>query len=566
MKTLTRFLAALVAVCALATPVAAQTVTIRATDASTGADVQRVGDDTNDALRVTLVSPTTVPVSGTVAFSNSTIAVTGTFWQTTQPVSVASLPLPTGAATAAKQPALGTAGTPSSDVISVQGVVGGTTLPVSGTVAATQSGTWTVQPGNTANTTAWLVTGLGGTFPATQSGTWSTRTQDGSGNAITSATRGSERALTVQVVDGSGTQVTSFGGSSSNAAASATGSAVPASASYEGINVGGTLRGWTGLALGSHYTATVAIVDGSGTQVTSFGGSGGTASNFGSAVPATGTAAGWSDGTNMQAPRVFDGDTGAGSQYVPGVILRASGSGGTTEVGTAAAPLQVSLANTAANATAVKVDGSAVTQPVSISGNQAVNLAQVAGATVATGNGTASGAVRVALPTDGTGVVGLNAGSNLVGQVGRKNTFDAVQTVTTTTNFTSLGSGSGWSGGSITTSGCYDIRFRLQTKGSSASNTAYIDWYLASSMNGETTFDDAASSSTDQAFTASNRKNSRYVGSVLLNGTSAVTGSFSALDAFGTLPAVIVPIAINNSGAAASSTAGDHVLKYECVR
>lgn len=34
-----------------------------------------------------------------------------------------------------------------------------------GTQASTQSGTWTVQPGNTANTTAWLVTGTGGTFP-----------------------------------------------------------------------------------------------------------------------------------------------------------------------------------------------------------------------------------------------------------------------------------------------------------------------------------------------------------------------------------------------------------------
>jgi hypothetical protein len=43
----------------------------------------------------------------------------------------------------------------------------GVTQPVSGTVAATQSGTWTVQPGNTANTTAWLVTGTGGTFPVT---------------------------------------------------------------------------------------------------------------------------------------------------------------------------------------------------------------------------------------------------------------------------------------------------------------------------------------------------------------------------------------------------------------
>lgn len=31
----------------------------------------------------------------------------------------------------------------------------------------TQSGTWTVQPGNTPNTTAWLVTGTGGTFPVT---------------------------------------------------------------------------------------------------------------------------------------------------------------------------------------------------------------------------------------------------------------------------------------------------------------------------------------------------------------------------------------------------------------
>lgn len=41
-----------------------------------------------------------------------------------------------------------------------------------GSFAVTQSGTWTVQPGNTANTTAWLVTGTGGTFPATQSGTW----------------------------------------------------------------------------------------------------------------------------------------------------------------------------------------------------------------------------------------------------------------------------------------------------------------------------------------------------------------------------------------------------------
>lgn len=38
--------------------------------------------------------------------------------------------------------------------------------------------------------------------------------RDGSGNALTSSARGSQRALSVQIVDGSGNQVTSFGSSS----------------------------------------------------------------------------------------------------------------------------------------------------------------------------------------------------------------------------------------------------------------------------------------------------------------------------------------------------------------
>jgi hypothetical protein len=49
--------------------------------------------------------------------------------EATLPVSAASLPLPSGAATAAKQPALGTAGSPSNDVLSIQGINGGTILP-----------------------------------------------------------------------------------------------------------------------------------------------------------------------------------------------------------------------------------------------------------------------------------------------------------------------------------------------------------------------------------------------------------------------------------------------------
>lgn len=75
-------------------------------------------------------------VQGTVTVDGSAV---------TQPISAASLPLPTGAATAAKQPALGTAGTASADVITVQGIASmtallvngsGVTQPVSGTVTA----------------------------------------------------------------------------------------------------------------------------------------------------------------------------------------------------------------------------------------------------------------------------------------------------------------------------------------------------------------------------------------------------------------------------------------------
>jgi hypothetical protein len=61
----------------------------------------------------------------------------------------------------------------------VSGTFWQATQPVSGTVTANQGGTWTVQPGNTANTTAWLVTGTGGTFPVT--GTFWQATQPVSG-------------------------------------------------------------------------------------------------------------------------------------------------------------------------------------------------------------------------------------------------------------------------------------------------------------------------------------------------------------------------------------------------
>lgn len=94
-------------------------------------------------------SPISLTTAGAVRVdaSATTQPVSGTFWQATQPVSLASLPaLATGS-----------------------NVIG----------SVNQNGIWTVQPGNTANTTAWLVTGTGGIFPASQSGGWTVTSNQG---------------------------------------------------------------------------------------------------------------------------------------------------------------------------------------------------------------------------------------------------------------------------------------------------------------------------------------------------------------------------------------------------
>jgi hypothetical protein len=120
------------------------------------------------------------------------------------------------------------------------------------------------------------------------------------------------------------------GGGSSNASVSTTGSAVPASATYVGASDGANLKGL--------------LVDASGflkVNVAAGGGSGGTSSTFGAAFPGTGTASGFTDGTNMQAGKVFDADTGVGTEYLQGVILRKSASGGSVEAGTSSNPLRI---------------------------------------------------------------------------------------------------------------------------------------------------------------------------------------------------------------------------------
>lgn len=108
------------------------------------------GGGTLNSTTVWGTAPTGGQVIGVNAnILNSSLAVTGTFWQATQPVSAASLPLPSGAATQTTLAAvLSALGSP----FQAGGSIANTSF------GATQSGTWTVQPGNTANTTPWLVT------------------------------------------------------------------------------------------------------------------------------------------------------------------------------------------------------------------------------------------------------------------------------------------------------------------------------------------------------------------------------------------------------------------------
>lgn len=171
----------------------------------------------------------------------SAIPVTGTFWQATQPISAAALPLPAGASTSAKQPALGTAGSASSDVITVQGIASMTALKVDGS-AVTQpvSGTVTanVQGGNA---TAVKVDGSAVTqpvsgsvsvsnFPGTQavSGTVTAKLQDNAGTAITVGQKVMASSLPVTIAsDQSSVQVKApLNSTGSGAAAGATVSTV----------------------------------------------------------------------------------------------------------------------------------------------------------------------------------------------------------------------------------------------------------------------------------------------------------------------------------------------------
>ena len=99
----------------------------------TGAQRVAIGQDT------TTVAGSAPGTAGSP--STNVVSVQGVTSGTAVPVSAAALPLPSGAATAANQTVVqGTAGSPATAVVSVQGVSGGTSLPVSAAALPLPSG------------------------------------------------------------------------------------------------------------------------------------------------------------------------------------------------------------------------------------------------------------------------------------------------------------------------------------------------------------------------------------------------------------------------------------------
>jgi hypothetical protein len=669
----TRILSIAVLFAVLAAPLAAQTTTVQATDLSTGSNVTRVGDATNNALRVSqagswlvsgivsvsqsgtwtvqpgntanttawLVNGTggtfpvtdnagsltvdapvgtpvfvrlsdgssaiaTLPVSlasvpshavtnagtflvqaaqsgtWTVTGAGGTFPVTGTFWQATQPISAAALPLPSGASTLAEQQTQTTALQLIDNLPNTQG---STTSGQSGVLV--QGAVTTAAPSYTTAQTSPLSLTTAGALRVDASAT----TQPISGNITCSNCSGSGVSALEDAASANGDAGTPAYSVRQDTPAGST----SADGDYQPLKTDSVGRLWvncgTGCAGGTQYaedsarssgdTVTLAGAvrqdtlssdtsadgDASFLKVTSAGRLY-TSATIDAALPAGANAIGQvtaNAGTNLNTSALAL-ESGGNLATLAGVVTssraavnpisgQAGVAGGSGTVG--ATTQRVVLATDVALPAGTNVIGA-------LSANQSVNVAQIAGTTTSTGNGTSgAGVQRVTIASDSTYSPVLGAGTAQIGTVGLKPTYGAKQTITWTG--TSLANGSAREATVIdwTSTRCADARIRIQSKGQ-ASGTNFVDWYVYTAL-GDTTYTDGATGS-DAPFTAASRLNSRFLGSLKLNAATDQRGTeFQLSDIFRSMPDKWGLIGINNSGAALSATAGDHVLEYECV-
>lgn len=302
-------------------PLFTATLPAQVSIANTGANATAVKVDGSAVTQP--VSGTVAAIQGTAANLNATVVGTGTFvtqaaqsgaWNITNVSGTVSLP--TGAATAVKQPALGTAGTASSDVITIQGIASMTKLlvtPDSVALPANQS----VNVSQFNGVTPLMGNGVSGTGAqrvtiASDNTAFSVNANAGTNlntSALATSANLTAGSMKTQVVDGIGNVI----GSTSN-----------------NLNVQCANCSGSGVSTGDEASFTA------GSSL--FAGTGGFFQ-----TTATNNAL-----TNLQQG-MFQVTA---NRALFSNLRNAAGA----EVGTAGAPLQVSLANTAANGTAVLVN------------------------------------------------------------------------------------------------------------------------------------------------------------------------------------------------------------------
>lgn len=334
----------------------------------------------------------------------------------TQPISVASLPLPAGAATSAKQPALGTAGSASADVITIQGIASMTALKVDGS-AVTQpvSAASLPLPSGASTSAKQPALGTAGSASAdviTIQGIASMTALKVDGSAVTQPVSVSSLPLPAGAA-------TSALQTSGNASLTSIDSKITA------VNTGAVVVSSSALPTGASTSAlqttgnsSLSSIDGKITAVNT-----GAVVVASSALP-TGASTSALQTTGNSSLSSIDGkitavNTGAVVVASSALPTGASTSAKQPALGTAgSASADVITVQGVASMTALKVDGSAVTQPVSYA---------------TTGSGNATGALRVELANNGTGVIAtvgavtaitnaLPTGTNSIGTVQIGNT------------------------------------------------------------------------------------------------------------------------------------------------
>ena len=239
----------------------------------------------------------------------------------------------------------------------VTNISGTVSLPTGAATAANQS-TGNTSLGNIDSATSRLTSSAEGVSPGSVGATTAFMVGGIFNSVAPTFTNGQRGAVQL---DASGNlKVNVAAGSASNAAASATGSAVPASAGYTGINIGGNLTGVTGKSVGTEKAVSVAIVDGSGNQISSFGGGTQYTDTSAQATP-TGTVALGFDGTNVRALNTnTSGQLNVVFPSTPTVNAAQSGTWNVTNIsGTVSLPTGAATAanQTTGNSSLSSIDG-----------------------------------------------------------------------------------------------------------------------------------------------------------------------------------------------------------------